>query len=463
MKIHADTYDRQEPKSLSRSNDKSCDLSRRNFIGKAGAAVAAFTIVPRYVLGGEGYTPPSEKLNIAAIGAGGIGKSNINAVADDENIVALCDVDDQRASEMYQRFPSVKKYKDFRRMLEKQKDIDAVIIATPDHTHAPAAMAAMQLGKHVYCQKPLTHSIYEARKLTEAARRYKVATQMGNQGQSKEGPRLIAEWIADGAIGQVREVHAWSNRPIWPQGIEKPQDIPAIPATLAWDLWLGPAPVRAYHPAYLPFKWRGWWDFGTGALGDMGCHIINPAFFALKLGHPTSVEATSTKLNSETFPLASIVHYTFGARGDMPPVKLHWYDGGIKPKRPEELEQGRRLSGDDNGAIFVGDKGKIMCDSNGDAARIIPETKMQEYKLPPKTLPRVGCSHEMDWVRACKGGQPACSNFDYSGPLTETILLGNIALRAGQKIEWDAKNMKVTNVPEANQYIRREYRQGWTL
>ena len=436
-------------------------ISRRNFMGGALAASAAFTIVPRYVLGGAGHTPPSEKLNIAAIGAGGMGSHNIEAVSS-ENIVALCDVDDERAAPTFEKYPQAKKYKDYRRMLEKEKSIEAVIVATPDHTHAVAAMMAVKMGKHVYCQKPLTRTIYEARKLTEAAREANVATQMGNQGHSGEGMRLMCEWIRDGAIGLVREVHCWTNRPVWPVGIDRPKDTPPIPPTLDWDLWLGPAPYRPYHPAYHPFKWRGWWDFGCGALGDMGCHIMDPAFAALKLAHPTSVEASFTKVNSETTPVASIVHYEFGARGDnMPPVKLHWYDGGLKPTRPEELEPGRKVA--DNGTIFVGDKGKIICGCYGESPRLIPETKMQAYKQPPKTIPRVVGSHEQNWVAACKGGEPACSNFDYAGLFTEVVLLGNVAIRTPEKLTWDGPNMKCTNVPQANEYVHAQYRDGWSL
>jgi len=434
-------------------------ISRRKFMGGAAATVAAFTIVPRYVLGGARFKPPSEKLNIASIGAGGMGASNTRACAG-ENIVALCDVDDERAKETFNKFPNARKWKDFRKMLDEQKDIDAVIVATPDHTHTVAAMAAMQRGKHVYVQKPLTRTVYEARMLTEAARKYKVATQMGNQGHSGEGVRLICEWIWDGAIGPVREVNAWTNRPIWPQGIDRPKETEPVPSTLDWDLWLGPAPWRPYHSCYAPFNWRGWWDFGGGALADMACHLLDPVFSALKLGYPSSVEACATKVNNETFPLASIVRLEFPARGDMPPVRLTWYDGGMKPPRPEELEPGRKITS----VIFIGDKGKLMCGEYGDNPRLIPETKMQEYKRPPKTLPRVKGSHEQNWIDACKGGEPACSNFDYSGPMTEAVVMGNLALRRlDQKLLWDGENMKVTNDDKANEYVRPAYREGWSL
>ena len=449
-------------------------INRRQFIGGSAGAAAAFTIVPRHVLGGPGNTPPSDKLNVAGIGVGGMGKRNLKAVSDaGENIVALCDVDDEYAEETFELYPNAKKYRDFRKMLETQKDIDAVIVATPDHTHAVIAMMAIQMGKHVYVQKPMTRTVYEARMLTEAAREYKVASQMGNQGHSDEGVRLICEWIWDDAIGPVREVHSWTNRPIWPQGIYRPRETTEVPRTLDWDLWLGPAPFRPYHPAYLPWKWRAWWDFGCGALGDMACHVLDPVFSALKLKYPTSVEASSPEVYvdrgiikntlEETAPLASIIHYTFPERGDMPPVKLTWYDGGLKPARPEELEPDRRM-GNGSGVIFIGDKGKLMCGEYGDSPRLIPEAKMKAYKQPEKYLPRVIGKHEEDWIRACKGGEPACSNFDYAGPLTETVVMGNFAIRLkGKKLDWDGQNMKVTNVPEANEYVNPPYREGWTL
>jgi len=460
----------EQKKSTNKTTDtkttstKKTALSRRDFMFGTAAAFTGITIVPRSVLGGNDHTPPSEKLNIAGIGIGGMGRKNLENVSS-ENIVALCDVDQKYAGKIFEKYPQAKKYTDYRKMLEKQKDIDAVIVATPDHTHAVIAMAAMQLGKHVYCQKPLTNSVFEARRLTEAARRYKVKTQMGNQGHSGEGARLIYEWIADGAIGPVRQVHSWTNRPVWPQGIGRPNDTPALPSTLDWDLWLGPAPYRPYHPIYAPFNWRGWWDFGTGAIGDMACHILDPVFWALNLGKckQFSVEASSTKVNNETAPLASVIHYDFPARGNMPSVQLHWYDGGLKPQRPEELEPGRKMGDGECGTIFVGDKAKIMCTTYGGSPRIIPETKMKAYKRPPETLPRVKGSHEQDWVTACKEDKQACSNFDYAGSFTEMALLGNAAIRAGQKLDWDVNSMQVKNVTEANQYIQRQYREGWTL
>jgi len=443
---------------------KGSNISRREFMGGAAVA-AAFTIVPRHVLGGAGHTAPSEKLNIAGIGAGGRGADNLAAVSS-ENIVALCDVDEKQAEGTLKRYPKAKKYLDFRRMLEKQKDIDAVIVSTPDHTHAVATMMAIKMNKHVYCEKPLTHSIYEARRVAQAAREHKVATQMGIQGHSGEGIRLLCEWIWDGAIGAVREVHTWTDRPAgwWPQGIARPKDTPPVPSTLSWDLWLGPAPYRPYHPAYMPFKWRGWWDFGTGALGDMGIHNCSPIFWALKLGYPTSVEVVCEEGNNEeTGPTKSILRYEFPAREGMPPVTLMWYDGGNMPPRPAELEQGRRFGDNDGGSLFVGEKGKIHAPGWCAASpRIIPETKMKQYKQPPKTIPR-SVEHHQEWVQACKTGKPTTANFDFAGLLTEVVLLGNIAIRTGEKLLWDGPNMVCTNVPEANRYVHCRYREGWTL
>jgi predicted dehydrogenase len=320
---------------------------------------------------------------------------------------------------------------------------------------------AIKMGKHVYCEKPLSHSVYEARKLAEATRGGKVATQMGNQGHSSEGARLICEWIWDGALGPVRQVHAWTNRPVWPQGIERPKETPPIPATLNWDLWLWPAPWRPYHPCYVPFKWRGWWDFGTGSI-EMMTHVVDPVFWALKLGTTFSVEASSTRVNSETFPLASIVRYTFPPRGEMPPLKLTWYDGGMMPARPQELEMGRRMGNTEGGVLFVGDKATLMCGCFAESPRLIPEAKMRRYRRPPKTIPR-SIGHYKEWIEACKTGKPTGSNFEYAGALTEMLLAGNIAIRTGEKLDWDGPNLKFTNSPQANKYIRRQYRSGWTL
>jgi predicted dehydrogenase len=461
------------------NQQKGAGLSRRGFIGSSAGALAAFTIVPRHVLGGAGQIAPSEKVNIASVGAGGdMPPNNIRNCAKIANITALCDVDDALAAKIYEEFPQAAKYKDYRVMLDKShKDIDGVIVATPDHTHFPATMAAIKAGKAVYTQKPLTHTIYEARKLTEAAREDKVMTQMGNQGHSSEGSRLIAEWLADGAIGTVREVHCGADRPgnWWPQGILRPKDEMTPPASLDWNLWLGTAPARPYHSCYAPFKWRGWWDFGTGALGDMGCHIMDQPFDALKLGSPTSVEACYTvtaggeklsEIERETGPVSSLIRYEFPARGSMPAVTLTWYDGGLRPFRPKELEPDRKW-GTFCGMLFVGESGCLYADCYGENPRIIPEKKMQEYKRPAKTLPRVEGGmggHEADWLRSIKDGKPASSNFEYAGPLTEVVLLGNLAIRCGgKKLLWDGPNMKVTNVPEANKYIQTPIREGWSL
>jgi predicted dehydrogenase len=463
-------------------------VSRRSFVSGVAAA-AGMMIVPRNVLGGPGYQAPSDRVNIATVGyVHGMGTSNTKAsVKAGANIVALCDVDDSEAarraaerSEIFQDVPNAARYTDFRVMLEKQKDIDAVIVATPDHTHAVVAMAAMQLGKHVYVQKPLTRTVSEARALTEAARRYKVITQMGNQGHSGEGVRLLQEWIADGAIGKVREAHCWTNRPIWPQGMPRPIETPAVPEGLDWDLFIGPSPMRPYHPAYHPFSWRAWYDFGSGALGDMACHVMDAAYTALKLGYPTSVMAViayqvveapregggteNVRLEyRDSYPPATIVHFTFPARDkNYPAVKLHWYDGGLLPERPEELEPDRKLP--ESGTIFVGDKGKLVCETYSESPRLIPESRMQAYKRPKKTIPRVSSSHEQNFIDAIKGKIKPVGPFDYAGPFTESVLLGNVAVMfPGAKLYWDGPNMKVTNNSEANEFVQHHYRAGWTL
>jgi len=444
------------------------NINRRRFL--AGTAVtAAATIVPRHVLGRAGNIAPSEKLNIAGIGVGGMGASNLRQL-ESENIAALCDVDHEYASKTFKRYPKAKVYTDFRKMLDNQNEIDAVVIATPDHTHAVIAAEAMRRRKHVYCQKPLTHDVYESRMLAKIAKETGVTTQMGIQGHSGEGGRLICEWIWDGAIGDVTEVDAWCSLSYYPFGhawwsskwSRRPKETPPVPATLDWDLWLGPAPERPYHPAYHPGVWRCWWDFGCGMMGDRGAHTLDPVFWALKLGHPTSVEATSLDLNPDTHPVASIVTYKFPERGDLPPVKVTWYDG-LRPPRPAELEDGRRMGHAEGGSLFKGSKGKLVAGVYGEGPRLIPESRMKAYKTPEKTIPRVEGSHEMDWVRACKSGGRAGADFEYSGLLTEVCLLGNVARRVDARIEWDAENMKVTNLPEANKYVRTEYREGWSL
>ena len=470
------------------SQKSSNKVSRRNFLKKSAAAAAGFTIVPRYVLGGVGNIAPSERINVAIIGTGGQGITNIKGLFehDDVQIPVICDVNEESD---YSRFyyggtagskPAMKLinehhamqginkecklYTDFRVMLEKEKNIDAVLVATPDHIHAVAAMAAIKAGKGVYCEKPLTHSIWETRKLTEAARKAGVATQMGNQGHSGEGIRLTVEWIRAGVIGNIREVHSWTGvgGTTWTRLAARPKDKPTVPKGFNWDLWLGPVQYRDYHPAYAPYNWRGWWDFGTGALGDMACHNIDPAIWALNLKYPESIEAHSAPLNDETVPTACIYYYKFAADGNRPAVDVTWYDGGLMPPRPEELEPGRNLG--DNGILFVGDKGVIRCAGWGGSPRIIPEAKMKECmsKLPPKTLER-SKGHHRDWLDACKGGKPPSSNFSASGPLTEIVLLGNVALRTGEKIYWDGPNMKAKNCDKADEFIRPVYRQGWSL
>jgi predicted dehydrogenase len=445
-------------------------LTRRQFVKQAATASAVFSIVPRHVLGGAGHIAPSEKINIAGIGIGGRGSDDLRGV-ETENIVALCDVDWDYAAKTFGRYPSARRYRDYREMLASNTDIDAVVIATPDHTHAIISMAAMTLGKHVYCEKPLTRTVGEARALTLAARKAKVATQMGNQGMAFEGNRLIKEWLQDDAIGPVREVHCWSDRPThqgknplwWAQGIERPTDTPPVPESLDWDLWLGPAPERPYHPAYVPFAWRGWWDFGSGGLGDMGIHNLAPAFSALKLGAPTSVHASSTPVFKETLPVASTVHYEFPARGDLPPVTLHWYDGGLLPPRPKALEDAMALPRED-GLIFVGDKGTMMVSGwGGHSPCLVPLSRMQNYKRPAKTLAR-SIGHHTEWIKACKEGTPTESNFGFAGPMTEAVLLGTVCVRlGGRKLDWDSRAMKVTNLPQANEYLNTKYRNGWSL
>lgn len=433
-------------------------ISRRIFLMGTAAAVGGYATRATAAAGARSVSP-NERLNIAGIGIGGQGGRDIDNVAS-ENIVALCDVDDRHAARCYARYPKAKRYRDYRVMLEKEKSIDAVVVATPDHSHAIVSMAAIQLGKHVYCEKPLTHTVYEARMLAKAAREAKVATQMGNQGQAGEEARVIAEYIRDGAIGEVREIHGWSNRypRISQRGMGRPEGESPIPDTLDWDLWLGPAPHRPYvEGAYLPFVWRGWWDFGSGVLGDIGCHNFSAIFKALKLGPPSTVEATSTaaqcppEVNAESAPVASIVRYTWDDRD----LTLTWYDGGLMPFRPDELEEDRKMGGGD-GMLYVGTKGKML------NHRLIPEARMKEYEQPEKTLPR-SPGHYQEWLNACKDGEPAGANFDFAGPLTEVVQLGNIAIKTGKKLKWDSVNMTVTNCPEANQYINPPYREGWSL
>lgn len=451
---------------MSHRNLKS--LTRRKFLGTSAAAIAGLTIVPRHAVSGLGHTAPSDKLNIAGVGIGGRGAGVISVVSQTENIVSLCDVDwNPRVQKIFSTYPNARKHKDFRVMLDKDKDIDGVIIATPDHTHAIISLDAMRRGKHVYTEKPLTHTIKEARMLTEAARKYKVATQMGNGGQATDGPRRLREAIWDGAIGPVHEVHVWTDRAnkglsetYWPQGVKRPDDTPPVPETLDWDLFIGPAPMRPYNPSYHPFNWRGWWNFGTGALGDMGCHMMDPIFRALKLKYPTNFQGVSTLVNDETYPLGSMVTYEFPDREGMPPVVLTWYDGGLRPPVIHEIEEGVKMGA--GGTLFIGEKGKILNDV------IFPKSRRDSYKRPTPYIPS-SPGHEMEWILACKGGAPAGSNFDWAGPLTETVILGNIPLRrelrdilGGQVLTFDPVNLSI-NLPEANKFIQNEYREGWVL
>lgn len=444
-------------------------LSRRQCLEAASAAgLFGAMVVPRHVLGGPRHLAPSEKMNVAGVGVGGMGAGNLRQL-ETENIVALCDVDPDYASKCLKRYPNARVYADYRKMLDAGKDIDGVLIATPDHTHAVIAAAAMRAGKHVYCQKPLTHDVWESRMLAKIARQAKVATQMGIQGHSMEGIRLTTEWIGAGLIGEVREVDAWCSLTYYPWGhaswscswSELPNETPPVPAGLDWDLWIGPARMRPYHRAYHPRTWRCWWDFGCGMMGDRGAHTLDSVVTALKLGAPESIDATSCGNTAEVHPLSAIVTFRFAARPGLPPVKLTWYEG-TRPPRPTELEDGRRMPAE-GGVLFKGSRGTIMCDVYGGSPRIIPETKMREVTLPEKTLPRVKGSHEQDWATACKTGQPAGADFAYSGPLTELCLLGNIAKRVDARIEWDAENLKITNLPEADRYVRTEYRKGWSL
>jgi predicted dehydrogenase len=507
------------------------EITRRKFLTNVAAGGAAFSIVPRHVLG-RGFTPPSDKLNIAGVGVGGMGRNNLINLAN-ENIVALCDVDwayadkgfdrldtdiqnlqkrvDQpgpepipgeppvefnrvRAKERLDRMiklkndlPKAKRYHDYSEMLEGQKDIDAVLVATPDHMHASIALAAMDLGKHVYVQKPLTWSVEEARRLARRARETKVATQMGNQGHSSDDGRTAVEYVRAGAIGEVREVHIWTNRPLgyWPQGVPRPEPLkePAdslrwngrgvnariaaafagnfpLPETLAWNLFLGVAPYVDYHPIYQPFNWRGWVDWGVGAIGDMGAHLIDHTMWALNLGLPTSIETVSTPFNGASYPLATLTFYEFPARDKMPPVKLTWYDGGLLPKKPEEL--GDEELKKEGGALLIGSKGKLLHETYGLKPRLLPKSLHDSLGKPPQRLLRIQReAHEMNWVDAAKGKVEASCPFEYAARLTEVMLLGIVALRAGRRISYDGVNMRITNVPQANDYLKREYRQGW--
>ena len=505
-------------------------ISRRKFLAQTASAAVGLTIVPRSVLGGVGYVAPSDKINIAFIGVGSQGLRVMLKFLREPEVqgVAVCDPNKSSANhpqwDTHEFCNSVRKllgvdsgwdwlspddpiqlthalrvtggvsgrepcqkivdayyatqqrsgeyrgcaaYSDFRELLEKEKGVDAVVVGTTDNLHAAVSAAAMRKRKHVFCQKPLTHTIYEARRVAEIARETGVATQIAVANQASEDTRLLCEWIWSGAIGPVREVHNWSSRPFWPQAIERPKEVEQVPVGLDWDLWLGPAPERGFNRAYVPFVWRGWSDFGCGALGDMGSYSFDTIFRVLKLEAPVSVEASTTDRYEETYPLASVIHYNFAARGDMPAVKFTWYDGGLKPPRPEELEENRpfHVEGEDGdeGLLFVGDRGKILCGFNGMRPRLIPEAKMNAFQQPAKTLPR-SPGNEREWLDACKGSKvKPGGNFEFSGMVTETLLLGNLATRSAQKLNWDRASLKVANADALQKYIRPERRSGWEL
>jgi len=437
------------------------EFNRRKLLAGTAAA-ATLSIIPRHVLGSPGEPAANEKLNIAGVGVGGMGSGDIRRVPG-ENIVAVCDVDANHAGNAGRAFPKAKVYADFRKMLESQKEIDAVMVATPDHNHAVVTMMAMKMGKHVFCQKPLTHSVHEALEIARVAKETGVATQMGNQGQASEGARRVQEYIRAGAIGKVTAIHSWSNRrpPISPRGIPRPADTPPVPSNMNWDLWLGPAPERPYHPCYHPFRWRGWWDFGTGVLGDIGCHNLSAAFKALKLGWPESVEACSShfhappEIRNETAPKASITTFRFAAEGNRPELTIQWYDGGMRAPLPKEV--GTRNIFVNDGTLIVGDQG-ILLDH-----KLLPEGRERAFADLPRTLPR-SPGHYQEWIDACKGGKPAGSNFvDHAGHLAAVVLMGNIAIRTGEKLYWDAENLQFKNNDAANALMNPPYREGWSL
>lgn len=444
-------------------------LTRRQFLSSAGTVAAGFMIVPRHVVAGGGAPPPSERLNIAGIGVGGQGAGDLEAVANNNHIVALCDVDSARSAVTYKRFSDAKPYRDFRKMFdEMEKSIDAVVVATPDHFHAVAAISAIKRGKHVYCEKPLAHSIHEVRELMKAAKEHKVVTQLGNQGHSFDSIRNFCEWIWDGAIGNVHTIHAGCRAVN--SGLDRLPQIKEhydVPATLDWEQWLGPAQQRAYCPAYLPGSWRGWTPFGNGTIGDWTCHVVDPVFWALDLGAPSTIEAEvkdyDPKTQGDAFPKGDTITFQFPANAKRGPVKLVWYSGTDKIPRPPELEADEKDV--DTGAVVMGDKGTIVYGSHGAGqVRLIPQAKMDAYQKPAKTIPRVPKGHHQDWVQAIKEGRKAGSDFSYGGPLTEIALLGVIALKMpGVKLEWDAPRARFTNSPEANEWINPAYRSGWKL
>ncbi|HPF11960.1 MAG TPA: Gfo/Idh/MocA family oxidoreductase [Flavobacteriaceae bacterium] len=470
-------------------------MKRRSFIKKSAAASAAFTIVPSFVLGGS-HVPPSDTLYIGAVGVGGRGEGVLNGLFETGKVkfVAFCDVDDVRAANTYTKYPDVKRYKDFRKLYDTHiKDIDAIMVATPDHNHATVAIPFMKAGKHAYVEKPLTHNIYEARMMAAVAAEMGIVTQMGNQGSSGDGIRLAQEWIDAGVIGKVHRVDCWTNRPVWPQGFKHITEEETIPDTLNWDIWLGPAAMRPYNHNYLPFKWRGFWDFGTGAMGDMGCHIMETPFKTLGLGFPYEAEASCTTIWSNDFveadyaeacPPSSVVRLMFDTQKHGR-VSLNWYDGGIMPDLPPELGDGESPGGSGGGSIFHGTDGILVTDTYSLNPRLLPASRMADFVPPTPTLKRVTTSHQGNWVEAILNGGETSSPFSYGGPLTEAVLMGNLAIKAYQykalkegkqmgdwdpydypgrrTILWDGQNMKVTNWEEANQWVKRDYRAGWEL
>ena len=473
-------------------------MKRRTFIRNVAASSAAFSIVPSYVLG-KGHIPPSDTLYVAAFGVGGRGAGVIKGLAETNKVkfVALCDVDDRQAKQSYKRYPDTPKYKDFRKVYDKHlKEIDAVMVATPDHTHATIALPFMRAKKHAYVEKPLTHNINEARIMTNVARENKIVTQMGNQGASSDGSRQAREWISSGILGTIERVDCWTNRPVWPQGVPLPKGKDRIPRGLDWDLWLGPAAMRDYNDAYLPFKWRGFWDFGTGALGDMGCHIMETPFDVLDLGYPKEAEASCTTNwvddfveadYSESCPASSIVRLKFNTpeHGD---VALNWYDGGLKPDLPDELKNEETIGDNGGGSIFYGTRGILVCDTYSRNPRLLPSGTMKMFNPPAPSLKRIDGElngHIKNWVEGCLNGTATSSDFKRSGPLTEAVLMGNLAIKAFQykklkagkkigdwapfaypgrrKILWDGANMRVTNYDMANKWVKGTYRKGWEL
>ena len=471
-------------------------MDRRKFIKNTAASSAAFTIVPSFVLG-KTHIPPSDTLYMAAFGVGGRGAGVMEGLDQTKKVkyVALCDVDERRAARTFKKHKKVAQYKDFREVFDKHlADIDAIMVATPDHTHATIALPFMREKKHAYVEKPLTHNIAEARLMTQVAKEQGIVTQMGNQGASSDGSREAREWLDSGIIGKVRKVDCWTNRPVWPQGVPLPQGKDPIPEELDWNLWLGPAAMRDYNDSYLPFKWRGWWDFGTGALGDMGCHIMETPFSVLELGYPTEAEASCTTNwvgdfveadYSASCPASSIVRLKFDTESHGQ-IELNWYDGGLKPDLPDELKDGETIGDNGGGSIFYGTKGILVCDTYSRNARLLPSDLMEMVNKPAPRLPRVAGGtggHQQNFVDGCLSGTPTSSDFEKAGKLTESVLMGNLAIRAYQyknrvtnengrsffeypgrkKIHWDGANMRVTNFEKANEWVKGSYRKGWEI